>query len=142
MSTPEEIAALKKKRTFRKFQFRGVELDKLLDLSHEELMEMVTCRARRRFSFRLARHEWPFHFGVLLLARTSWSLTMGLRAGSACRAVPSLHVLLARKLCWCPRVRLRSKTPLTHRASLDQNFRLLWWQKSLSTFKLVTSRMS
>ena len=60
MSTPEEIAALKKKRTFRKFQFRGVELDKLLDLSHEELMEMVTCRARRRFSRGLKRKPMAF----------------------------------------------------------------------------------
>jgi small subunit ribosomal protein S15e len=60
MSTPEEIAAMKKKRTFRKFQFRGVELDKLLDLSHEQLMEMVTCRARRRFSRGLKRKPMAF----------------------------------------------------------------------------------
>ena len=31
----EAIAALRKKRQFKKFMFRGVELDKLLDLSHE-----------------------------------------------------------------------------------------------------------
>jgi hypothetical protein len=60
MSTPEEIATMKKKRTFKKFQFRGVELDKLLDLSHEELMEMVCCRARRRFSRGLKRKPMAF----------------------------------------------------------------------------------
>ncbi len=30
----ERAAALRKKRTFRKFLFRGVELEKLLDLNH------------------------------------------------------------------------------------------------------------
>merc|ERR1712150_90912 len=41
---------LKKKRTFRKFTFRGVDLDQLLDLSSEQLMELVHARARRRFT--------------------------------------------------------------------------------------------
>merc|ERR1712002_730538 len=41
---------LKKKRTFRKFMFRGVDLDQLLDLSSEQLMEIVHARARRRFT--------------------------------------------------------------------------------------------
>merc|ERR1712183_281513 len=41
---------LKKKRTFRKCSFRGVDLDQLLDLSSEQLMELVHCRARRRFT--------------------------------------------------------------------------------------------
>merc|ERR1712236_176361 len=41
---------LKKKRTFRKFMFRGVDLDQLLDLSAENLMELVHARARRRFT--------------------------------------------------------------------------------------------
>merc|ERR1712072_16347 len=36
---------LKKKRTFRKFMFRGVDLDQLLDLSSEQLMEIVHARA-------------------------------------------------------------------------------------------------
>merc|ERR1711998_422687 len=39
-----------KKRTFRKFSFRGIDLDALLDLSSEQLMDMVHARARRRFS--------------------------------------------------------------------------------------------
>merc|ERR1712159_550405 len=43
-------AELKKKRTFRKFTFRGVDLDQLLDLSSEQLMEIVHARARRRFT--------------------------------------------------------------------------------------------
>merc|ERR1712189_68150 len=40
----------KKKRTFKKFSFRGVDLDQLLDLSSEQLMDLVHARARRRFS--------------------------------------------------------------------------------------------
>lgn len=31
----EQVAEMRKKRTFRKFTFRGVDLDKLLDLSME-----------------------------------------------------------------------------------------------------------
>ncbi|KAL9987107.1 hypothetical protein ACROYT_G001357 [Oculina patagonica] len=45
----------KKKRTFRKFTYRGVDLDQLLDLSHDQLMELIHCRARRRFSRGLKR---------------------------------------------------------------------------------------
>jgi len=45
-----QAADLKKKRTFRKFSFRGVDLDQLLDLSSEQLMELVHARARRRFT--------------------------------------------------------------------------------------------
>lgn len=33
--TSEQVAEMRKKRTFRKFTFRGVDLDKLLDLSME-----------------------------------------------------------------------------------------------------------
>ena len=33
----KDAAELKKKRTFRTFSYRGVELDKLLDLSNEEV---------------------------------------------------------------------------------------------------------
>merc|ERR1712087_964983 len=44
----DKVAELKKKRTFRKFTFRGIELDALLDLTTEQLMDIA--RARRRFS--------------------------------------------------------------------------------------------
>ena len=53
--TQEEIMALKKKRTFKKFTYRGLELEKLLDLTHEELMEKVCARQRRRFTRGLKR---------------------------------------------------------------------------------------
>uniref|UniRef100_A0A7M5V0D8 40S ribosomal protein S15 n=2 Tax=Clytia hemisphaerica TaxID=252671 RepID=A0A7M5V0D8_9CNID len=46
---PTAAAELKKKRTFKKFSFRGVDLDQLLDLSSEQLMDLVHARARRRF---------------------------------------------------------------------------------------------
>jgi len=51
----EEQAALKKKRQFRKFMYRGVELEKLLDLTHEELLRLVRARIRRRFNRGLKR---------------------------------------------------------------------------------------
>merc|ERR1712130_984615 len=45
----------KKRRQFRKFTFRGVDLDQLLDLSSEQLMELFDCRARRRYNRGLTR---------------------------------------------------------------------------------------
>ncbi|XP_063230272.1 small ribosomal subunit protein uS19 [Bacillus rossius redtenbacheri] len=45
----------KKKRTFRKFTYRGVDLDQLLDMPVEQLMELMHSRARRRFSRGLKR---------------------------------------------------------------------------------------
>lgn len=50
-----QAADLKKRRAFRKFQYRGVELDQLLDLSNEQLIELVHARARRRFQRGLKR---------------------------------------------------------------------------------------
>merc|ERR1712119_145709 len=50
-----EAAELKKKRTFRKFTYRGVDLDQLLDMNNEGLMELFTCRIRRKFSRGLKR---------------------------------------------------------------------------------------
>ena len=46
---------MRKKRTFRKFTYRGIDLDTLLDLSNEELMQKVCARARRRFTRGLKR---------------------------------------------------------------------------------------
>ncbi|KAL9674522.1 hypothetical protein QQ045_030794 [Rhodiola kirilowii] len=43
------------KRTFKKFSFRGVDLDALLDMSTDELVKLFTARARRRFQRGLKR---------------------------------------------------------------------------------------
>ena len=53
----EEAAALelKKKRTFRKFSYRGIDLDNLLDLTPEQLIDLVHARARRRLSRGIKR---------------------------------------------------------------------------------------
>merc|ERR1712060_226171 len=53
----DEVAAaeLKKKRTFRKFTYRGVDLDQLLDMNNEQLMELFPCRVRRKISRGLKR---------------------------------------------------------------------------------------
>lgn len=51
----ERLAALKKKRTFKKFTYRGVELEPLLDLTVEELVKLYPARARRRLSRGLKR---------------------------------------------------------------------------------------
>ncbi|KAM3418596.1 hypothetical protein BST61_g4572 [Cercospora zeina] len=51
----EEAAELKRKRAFRKFSYRGIDLDELLDLSSEQLRDVVHARARRRFNRGLKR---------------------------------------------------------------------------------------
>lgn len=50
MADEAQLADMKKKRTFRKFTYRGVDLDQLLDMNHEQLMELFPCRIRRKFS--------------------------------------------------------------------------------------------
>ncbi|GAB6032461.1 ribosomal protein S15 [Chamberlinius hualienensis] len=53
MAENEEIA--KKKRTFRKYTYRGVDLDQLLDMNSEQLTNLMNCRVRRRFVRGLKR---------------------------------------------------------------------------------------
>ena len=53
--TVEEQEAIKRKRVFKKFQFRGVDLDKLLDMKPAEVITMLPARLRRRFSRGLTR---------------------------------------------------------------------------------------
>jgi len=45
----------RKKRTFRKFSYHGVDLDNLLDLTNDQLVELFPARARRRFNRGLKR---------------------------------------------------------------------------------------
>ena len=44
----EAIAALRKKRQFKKFTYRGYELEKLLEFSQDEFIEVLHARGRRR----------------------------------------------------------------------------------------------
>eukprot|EP00922_Rhytidocystis_sp_ex-Travisia-forbesii_P029923 GHVS01043884.1.p1 GENE.GHVS01043884.1~~GHVS01043884.1.p1 ORF type:complete len:155 (+),score=30.92 GHVS01043884.1:78-542(+) len=44
-----------KKRSFRTFSYRGIELDKLLDLSHEQLIDLFRARQRRKFNRGIRR---------------------------------------------------------------------------------------
>lgn len=50
-----EEVQVKRKRTFKKFTYRGIDLDKLLDMTSAELTQLVHCRARRRFTRGLKR---------------------------------------------------------------------------------------
>ncbi|CAJ2627743.1 unnamed protein product [Trifolium pratense] len=52
-----EVAAqgVPNKRTFKKFSFRGVDLDSLLDMKTDELVKLFSARARRRFQRGLTR---------------------------------------------------------------------------------------
>ena len=47
----------KKSRVFRKYSYRGVDLDQLLEMSNDKLVELFSARQRRRFSHGLKRKE-------------------------------------------------------------------------------------
>jgi small subunit ribosomal protein S15e len=49
VETDVAAAGIPKKRTFKKFSFRGVDLDALLDMSTDELVKLFHARARRRY---------------------------------------------------------------------------------------------
>ncbi|KAH7728596.1 ribosomal protein S15 [Aphelenchoides avenae] len=51
----QEQADLKKKRTFRKFSFRGVDLEQLLDMDRAQFAKLIHARPRRRLSRGLQR---------------------------------------------------------------------------------------
>ena len=53
-------AQVTKRRTFRKYSYRGVDLDQLLEMSNEQLLELVHARARRRFTRGLGRKPMGF----------------------------------------------------------------------------------
>merc|ERR1712215_531252 len=57
MADEAAAAELRKKRTFRKFTYRGVDLDQLLDMNNEQLVELFPCRQRRRFQRGLKRNR-------------------------------------------------------------------------------------
>ena len=51
----QDLAELKKKRTFRKFTYRGVDLDQLLDMNNEQMMKLLPARPRRKLVRGLKR---------------------------------------------------------------------------------------
>jgi len=53
----EESSSAPKKRTFRKFSYRGVDLEALLALPHNEMVELLPARARRKLARGLDRRQ-------------------------------------------------------------------------------------
>uniref|UniRef100_H2RFT0 40S ribosomal protein S15 n=1 Tax=Pan troglodytes TaxID=9598 RepID=H2RFT0_PANTR len=47
----------KKQQTFRKFTYRGVDLDQLLDMSYKRLMPLYSARQQRRLNRGLRRKQ-------------------------------------------------------------------------------------
>lgn len=72
---PEVAAGVPKKRTFKKFSFRGVDLDSLLDMSTDDLVKLLSARARRRYKYYSFS---TFQFPVALLWRLVLELELGL----------------------------------------------------------------
>ncbi|VAH09065.1 unnamed protein product [Triticum turgidum subsp. durum] len=55
VSAAAAAAGQPNKRTFRKFTYRGVDLDALLDMSTDDLVQLLPARGRRRFQWGLKR---------------------------------------------------------------------------------------
>merc|ERR1711953_1017852 len=58
--TMSDGVKIQKKRTFKKYTFRGVDLDQLLDMKSENLIELLGCRQRRHFNRGIKRREENF----------------------------------------------------------------------------------
>ncbi|CDW59237.1 40S ribosomal protein S15 [Trichuris trichiura] len=56
----EDAQEAKKKRTFKKYSYRGVDLENLLDLNNAQLGELMHARARRRLKRGLRRKHFAF----------------------------------------------------------------------------------
>uniref|UniRef100_A0A5S6QJU1 40S ribosomal protein S15 n=1 Tax=Trichuris muris TaxID=70415 RepID=A0A5S6QJU1_TRIMR len=56
----EDALESKKKRTFKKYSYRGVDLENLLDLNNAQLAELMHARARRRLTRGLRRKHYAF----------------------------------------------------------------------------------
>lgn len=70
----EVAAGQPKKRTFKKFSFRGVDLDALLDMSTDELVKLFNARARRRsnpflylFRYDFGKISFLYQFAILCI---------------------------------------------------------------------------
>lgn len=89
--TSEQVAEMRKKRTFRKFTFRGIDLDKLLDLSMEVsaphscppflTLLLALLIARTPKASRVARIMLDFE-GCVHVAPSAW-LTCGMEWSSS-----------------------------------------------------------
>ena len=103
---------LKKKRTFRKFTYRGIDLDNLLDLTPEQLIDLVHARARRRLHRGLKKKG----MALLKKVRSSTALVRQLcvsdggsaagNGGAAARMVPRRrwpHAIAAKAAARPPR---------------------------------------
>jgi hypothetical protein len=64
------LSAQSKKRVFKKFTYRGIDLENLLDLSTEQFAQLVHARARRRFTKRGLKKK---HTNLLRKLRTAVS---------------------------------------------------------------------
>ena len=73
MADEAAAAEARKKRSFRKFSYRGIDLEQLLDLSTEQLVDLVHSRARRRFQRGLKRKP----MGLIKKLRKVPPLTVG-----------------------------------------------------------------
>merc|ERR1712235_190468 len=58
--TMSDGVKIQKKRTFKKYTFRGVDLDQLLDMKSENLIELLGYRQRRHFNRGIKRRGENF----------------------------------------------------------------------------------
>lgn len=72
MDDHDDVAAAlaRKKRSFKKFTYRGIDLEQLLDMTTDQLVAVVHARARRRFNRGLKRKP----MGLIKKLRTAKQL--------------------------------------------------------------------
>uniref|UniRef100_A0A8C3KEJ9 40S ribosomal protein S15 n=1 Tax=Calidris pygmaea TaxID=425635 RepID=A0A8C3KEJ9_9CHAR len=122
----------KKKRTFRKFTYRGVDLDQLLDMSYEQLMQLYSARQRRRLNrglrrkqhsllkrLRKAKKEAPpmekpevvkTHLRDMIILPEMVGSMVGVYNGKTFNQVE----IKVRRPHWCPQSRVLARAELPH----------------------------
>ena len=76
-----------RKRSFRKYSYRGVDLEQLLDMKTDELVELYGARQRRRYAIAL---PWVIRFNHQLMGEQCWfSPSLFLSVPSRSPSLPS-----------------------------------------------------
>ncbi|XP_055917590.1 40S ribosomal protein S15-like [Eupeodes corollae] len=86
----------KKKRAFKKFAYRGVDLDQLLDMPNIKLVELMHSRARRRFSCGLKRKP---ENSAVILALLGMLMSLPLNECAPVSPFKSFPIFLTLALC-------------------------------------------
>lgn len=93
-----------KRSAFKKFTYRGIDLDALLDMSNSEFAAIITSRQRRRLTRRGLQRKHGALTTKLRNAVREAFLSLALCVGTCCKSGSAVSDPVCRSVM-CPRVR-------------------------------------